>query len=50
MLPIIGSNITEVIDMIEDFDKWASIPENRDLLYDILDKQFPHLKEDEEDE
>ena len=31
--------------MIEDFDKWASIPENRDLLYDILDKEYPDLKE-----
>ena len=31
--------------MIEDFDKWASIPENRDLLYDILDKEYPKLKD-----
>lgn len=32
--------------MIEDFDKWASIPENRDLLYEILDKEYPDLKEE----
>ena len=31
--------------MIEDFDKWASIPENRDLLYDILEKEYPELKD-----
>lgn len=31
--------------MIEDFDKWASIPENRDLLYDILDREYPELKD-----
>ena len=31
--------------MIEDFDKWASIPENRDLLYDILDRKYPELKD-----
>jgi len=31
--------------MIEEFDKWASIPENRDLLYDILDKEYPELKD-----
>ena len=30
--------------MIEEFDKWASIPENRDLLYDILDREYPELK------
>lgn len=30
--------------MIENFDKWASIPENRDLLYDILGKEYPDLK------
>lgn len=32
--------------MIKDFDKWASIPENRDLLYEILDKEYPELKEE----
>lgn len=32
--------------MIEDFDKWASISENRDLLYEILDKEYPELKEE----
>lgn len=31
--------------MIEKFDKWASIPENRDLLYDILEKEYPELKD-----
>lgn len=31
--------------MIEEFDKWASIPENRDLLYDILDREYPELKD-----
>ena len=31
--------------MIEDFENWASIPENRDLLYDILDKEYPELKD-----
>lgn len=31
--------------MIKDFDKWASIPENRDLLYVILDKEYPELKD-----
>lgn len=31
--------------MIEEFDKWASFPENRDLLYDILDKEYPELKD-----
>lgn len=31
--------------MIKDFDKWTSIPENRDLLYDILDKEYPELKD-----
>lgn len=31
--------------MIKDFDKWASIPENRDLLCDILDKEYPELKD-----
>lgn len=31
--------------MIEEFDKWASIPENRDLLYDILEKEYPELKD-----
>lgn len=31
--------------MIKDFDKWASVPENRDLLYDILDKEYPGLKD-----
>ena len=31
--------------MIEDFNKWASIPENRDLLYGILDKEYPELKD-----
>lgn len=31
--------------MIEDFDKWASIPENRDLLCDILGKEYPDLKD-----
>ena len=45
MLPIIGSNTTEAIDVIEEFDKWASIPENRDLLYNILDKEYPELKD-----
>ena len=33
--------------MIEEFDKWASIPENRDLLYDILDREYPELKDQE---
>lgn len=32
--------------MIEDFDKWVSVPENRDLLYEILDKEYPELKEE----
>lgn len=32
--------------MIEEFDKWASIPENRDLLYEILDEEYPELKEE----
>lgn len=31
--------------MIEEFDKWASIPENGDLLYDILSKEYPELKD-----
>ena len=31
--------------MIEDFNKWASITENRDLLYGILDKEYPELKD-----
>lgn len=31
--------------MIKDFDKWASVPENRDLLYDILEKEYPDLKD-----
>lgn len=31
--------------MIEEFDKWASIPGNRDLLYDILEKEYPELKD-----
>ena len=31
--------------MIEEFDKWASIPENRDLLYDILEKEYHELKD-----
>lgn len=31
--------------MIEEFDKWASIPENRNLLYDILGKEYPELKD-----
>ena len=31
--------------MIEEFDKWASIPENRDLLYDIFDREYPELKD-----
>lgn len=31
--------------MIEDFDKWASVPENKDLLYEILDKEYPDLKD-----
>lgn len=31
--------------MIKEFDKWASIPENRDLLYDILSKEYPELKD-----
>lgn len=31
--------------MVEEFDKWASIPENRDLLYDILDREYPELKD-----
>lgn len=31
--------------MIEVFNKWASIPENRDLLYDILGKEYPELKD-----
>ena len=33
--------------MIEEFTVWANIPENKKILYDILDKQFPKLKEDE---
>lgn len=31
--------------MIEDFNRWASVPENRDLLYEILDEEYPDLKD-----
>lgn len=31
--------------MIENFNQWASIPENRNLLYEILEKEYPELKE-----
>ena len=36
--------------MIEEFTGWTNIPENKKILYDILDKQFPKLKEDERNE